>query len=264
MAAIVKANTTLSTGGLVVLRRSFQTSSRGQVSYNADYVCLAQFANTHAPKFRSKTEPPSSLPPALLLLNLTRTPTLEALETTTEHGLTYYKATYTAGVETDLIFTTTSEQRNVTWRGVDRGTGETAIYSFDYISVSETVTGTNTAIPVVKGSTGRVFNIRGTTASLILSGKLSNLVQKTVESQRSTRGRGGEYENSATSTGVYEADDVVVGRVRRQNTAETIIKNTGKRLFTFPDKNKYDPTSLTGRTGGRAFSGLDLSRSFFY
>lgn len=250
MAAIVKANTNLSTGGLAVLKRSFQTSSRGQVTYNADYVCLAQFANTHAPKFRSKTQPPTALPLQLLQLNLNNTPILESLDTVSENGLTYFKAQYVAGIETDLIFTTTTEQRTASWRLIRRSDGNATVYSFDYMSITETVTGTNTTIPIVQGSTGRVFNARGVSVADIVANRVPRLVKKTIESVRQTRSQNGTYENSASSTGIYEAEDVYYGLSGQPETTQpSTEQQPTRRTSIFPDRNQYDPTSLTGRSG---------------
>lgn len=235
MAAIVKANTSLTAGGLAVLRRTFQTTDRGQLTYNADYVCLAQFANTHAPRFRSGAQPPTPIPSSLLLLNLSRTPTLEQLDTVTENGLTYFRATYTAGVETDLVYETSSEQRNVAWRRTNLSTGSTDIYSFDYISISVTVTGTNTEIPIVRGDTGRVFNVRGTSVEAVLQNRIPNVSKTTIESSRSVRGRRGEYQNSATSTGIYEAFDETSGRPPSTGSGSS------PRTQTFPNFNQTGP-----------------------
>jgi hypothetical protein len=219
MAAIVKANTSLTAGGLAILKRTFATTDRGQVTYSADYVCLAQFAANYAPRFRSGAEPPTPIPSSMLLLNLTRTPTLVDLQTETVSGLTYFKAQYSAGVETDLVITTTSETRSVAWRTITNDL--TRASSFDYISVSVTATGTNQTIPVVRGGVGAIFNTRNVNVSSIENNRLPNVARKTIESTRQTRTQRGDYENSVTSSGVYEAEDLDQSRPERPPTTTT-------------------------------------------
>jgi hypothetical protein len=223
MAAIVKANPTLTAGGLVVIRRNFSTSDRGQVTYEAEYVCLSQFANNHAGRFRSGAEPPTPIPAAMLLLNITRTPTLVDLVSQTNNGITTFNATYAAGVQTDLVITRTSETRSVSWQ-VIRDNSPTITQGFDYISNSVTATGTNQEIPVIKGSTGRVFNGRNINLFRIIGNELRNVTQTTVESTRQVSNARGEYENSVTSTGIYEAvDSVPIGRISASETTPTAI-----------------------------------------
>lgn len=247
MAAIVKANPSLTAGGLAVLRREFNTSDRGQLFYGSDYVCLAQFAERYAPQFRSGAKPPTPIPSSMRLLNLSRTPTLESVQITTENGLTYFRAQYIAGVETDLVVTTTSEQRNISFTYELFGVETTA--SFDYISISVTVTGTNTEIPIIKGSTGAVFNTRNVKSEQILNNRISNLTRKTIESSRTTRGSRGEYENSATSTGIYDAFNETIDRtVSNVRVSQQQTKSVQK----FPSSN-YDPTSLSGIRGQSPF-----------
>lgn len=202
MSAIVKANASLTAGGLAILKRTFATTDRGQVTYNADYACLSQFAGNHAARFRSGAEPPTPIPSSMLLLNLTRTPTLVDLRTETINGLTYFNATYAAGVETDLVVTTTSETRSVSWR-IFNPNDTILNVGFDYISISVTATGTNQSIPVVRGGVGATFNSRG----LSLEKLVRSAREKTIESTKQTRTQRGDYENSVTSTGIYEAED---------------------------------------------------------
>jgi hypothetical protein len=212
MASIVKANANLTAGGLAVLKRDFATTDRGQVTYTASYVCLSQFANTHAPKFQSGGAPPTPILPQLLLLNLTKTPTLIDLQSETVNGLTYFTATYSAGVETDYVVTTATDQRNITWIRDYQGAEENPIVaSFDYMSISVTVEGTNREITIIPGSIGDIFNLRNITLEQINSTTPridgATLTRKTVQSTRQTRNQRGETTNSVTSTGIFEAQD---------------------------------------------------------
>ena len=88
MAAIVKANPSLTAGGLAVLRRQYSTTDDGTLTYEADYVCLAQFANNHIGKFRTGAQPPTPIPASMSLLRLDKTPTLYDFQTRTEQART--------------------------------------------------------------------------------------------------------------------------------------------------------------------------------
>jgi hypothetical protein len=224
MAAIVKANSHLTSGGLSVLRRSFTTSDDGQMTYAVEYMCLRQYAGRWTPSFKTGAEPPTPLPANMLLLDLTKTPTLLALETETTNELTYFRATYSAGVPTDVTITEASDTRNVSFPitypvgytvtvpfTLDGATSfvttgqETLTASFDYISVSVTAEAKNTRLPKVQGYTGAIFN-QVNTGNLIIG---TNVQATTLETTSKTKTRRGEYTYSLTSTGVYVAGPVV-------------------------------------------------------
>ena len=177
---IVKANAELTAGGLVVLKRSFTTSSTGVMTYTANYVCLAEYASRWTDQFKSSSQPPTPLPDNVLRLELTRTPRLVDLETETVNGLTYFNATYSAGVNTDLVITESSEQRTLSWVSGYNSTGQAQTSSFDYISHSVSVSGTNAEIPNVAGRTGMVFNARNCDADQIMQGKDGRVNRQTI------------------------------------------------------------------------------------
>jgi hypothetical protein len=211
MAAIIKANSTLTSGGLVVMRRSFVTSDDGSMRYSVDYCCLERFANQWTPFFRTRANPPTRLPSEMLQLNLTKTPELYDLTLETVNGLTYFKAAYSAGVSTEVIITEDSDVRNftitttrdvgysVSTPGTINGstsfvkTGEeTVTNSFDYISVTVTAQSKNTNLPRVQGRIEPIAPI-----SYSYRTQLINRSSKT----RSSRG---EYTYSFSSSGVIE------------------------------------------------------------
>jgi hypothetical protein len=213
MAAIVKANANLTAGGLSVLKRDFSTTDRGQVTYTANYVCLAAHARAWAARFRSGSEPPTPIPESLALLALTQTPKLVDLQSEIVNGLAYFNATYSAGVETDYIVTTSSEQRNIAWTVSYTGPQDNRrpiVASFDYISISVTVEAVNQTVNILPGSIGRVFNLRNVEFRQINNANSARdigLIKMTVESSRSTRDKRGHTTNSVTSTGVFDAQD---------------------------------------------------------
>lgn len=218
MAALVKANPSLTAGGLAVMRRQFSTTDDGRLNYEADYVCLAQFANNHVGKFRTKAQPPTPIPAAMSLLRLEATPALYDFNTRTENGLTYFSARYaTASLEqTEVITTETSEQRafsaQITGEVRTAGNfGTTSTVegftnvSFDYISTTVRVESkSDRVILAPKGRVGNPFNLSvGTVAGVtpLLVGKWR---ETTIETTSTTRSSRGSYSYSASSSGIYE------------------------------------------------------------
>ena len=226
MAAIVKANSSLTAGGLAVLKRNFTTSDDGLMTYFVEYCCLSQFAARYTPNFRTGAQPPTALPANMLQLQLTKTPTLYDLQTETLNGLTYFRATYSAGVPTDITITETSDVRNVSFPitypagtsvtlptyGLGGITGTTTSFvttgietitgSFDYVSYSVTATAKNAALPTVRGYVGDAFNF----VNVI---RVETALATTIETSSKTKNNRGEFTFSKTSTGVYTATPVV-------------------------------------------------------
>jgi hypothetical protein len=211
MAAIVKANPSLTAGGLAVLRRSFTTNDDGTMRYEADYCCLSQYAVRWMPSFRTKAQPPTPLPAALLQLQLAKTPELYDLQTETANGLTYFKAVYSAGVTTEVIITEESDVRNftvtatrpvgynVTTPGTINGSTifvqnatETITESFDYISITVTAEAKNANLPAVKG---RIERIGGVSFPF-------GYKETTIDRTSKTRSSRGEYTYRISSSGV--------------------------------------------------------------
>lgn len=220
MASLVKSNATLANGNLAVLSRSFTTNDEGIASYTVRYVCLERFANRWASTFRSGNQPPTPMPDYITgSALLTKQPTLFDVQMESYNGLTYFTAQYSAGVQTDVVETVSSEQRSlsftyVTTREIRPYFGgnpialitreEVAVNaSFDYISYSVTRSGTNTEIVARKGSVGPVFNCVNCDGRAIASGREANVAFTTVESATRTRRQNGEYTISVTSTGIY-------------------------------------------------------------
>lgn len=209
MAAIVKANPSLTAGGLAVLRRSFTTNDDGTMRYEADYCCLSQYAIRWMPSFRTKAQPPTALPAALLQLQLAKTPELYDLQTETANGLTYFKAVYSAGVTTEVIITEESDVRNftvttnravgynVSTPGTTNGSTtfvetstETVTESYDYVSVTVTAEAKNANLPQV---VGRVEPI----------GRLPwGYKPTTIDRTSKTRSSRGEYTFRKSSSGI--------------------------------------------------------------
>ena len=237
MAAIVKANPSLANGGLVVLKRSVTAEQEGRIIYRVDYCSLSQFSSTHTPKFRTGATPPTPLPQSLGQLNAKSAPKLFDFTTETEHGLTYYRASYSAeGTgEASFSITTSSEQRSfqktaggtiIAYRRADPTTGSGAFTSnpipvtysvaFDYISTSVTRSSRNRDLPQVGGgSVGETFNFSqsrvldsgGDIAEGLLVREVSGGVDftaSTINSTSSTRNSDGTYTYSSTSTGIYQ------------------------------------------------------------
>jgi hypothetical protein len=218
MSALVKANASLTAGNLAVLKRSFVTTDDGTMRYSVDYVCLSAYATKWTPFFRTRSQPPTPLPAAMLQLNLTKTPELYDLTTETMNGLTYFKATYSAGVSTEVIITEESDLRNFTVT-ITRDVGvnvsvpfttngatqfvkqgeETITASFDYISVTVTAESKNTNLPKVQGrveSIDKFFVVGGQFVSPAVK-----LINKTSKSRTSR----GEYTYSLSSSGTIDS-----------------------------------------------------------
>jgi hypothetical protein len=214
MAAIVKANARLTNGELSVVKRSFTTADDGTMTYAVEYVCLSKYARNWTPQFKTGAQPPTSLPANMLLLQLTKTPTLYDLQTETINGLTYFRATYSAGGTTEVIITESTEQRS--FSATVNASVETApatqtsadiLLSFDYMSVSVTASAKNTNLPKVAGRVGAPFNksvgkISGQTPRIVSGAKAT-----TIEGASTTRTGRGEYTYSKTSTGIYVVDN---------------------------------------------------------
>jgi hypothetical protein len=220
MAAIVKANSSLTAGGLVVLRRAFSTSREGRLSYSADYLCLPAFARNHAPKFITGAVPPTPLPSVVSQLQIKDNPTLYDLQTETVNGLTYFRAMYSAVGTGQASFsvTTSSDQRSFQGSknriittgppGFQTDNPVTDTLSFDYISTSVTVSSQNQSlIAAQSGSVGERLNIRATRTfaigNNIIDGGYVGTIGSTIESTSSTRNSDGTYTFSRTSTGIY-------------------------------------------------------------
>lgn len=218
MASIVKANPSLTAGGLAVLRRQFSTTDDGTCNYEADYCCLAQFANNHIGKFRTGATPPTAIPAGMSALRLSGSPKLYDFTINTQNGLTYMNARYTAA-STDpgeVITTETSEQRNFSAvlegsiripsnTGANTTQTGSVNVSFDYISTTVRVEAKNpNALPEVKGSVGAPFNVS--------IGKISNVTALVngqwrtsyIETTSKTRSSRGTYTYSKSSSGIYE------------------------------------------------------------
>jgi hypothetical protein len=229
MAAIIKANSTLTSGGIATLKRSFTTTDDGLMTYAVEYCCLSQYASRWTANFRTGAQPPTALPANMLQLQLTKTPTLYDLQTETLNGLTYFRATYSAGVPTDITITETSDVRNISFPitypagtsvrlasygfavagGITGTTNsfvttgiETITGSFDYVSYSVTATAKNAALPTVRGYVGDAFNF----VNVI---RVETALATTIETSSKTKNNRGEYTFSKTSTGVYTATPVV-------------------------------------------------------
>lgn len=221
MASLVKANPSLTAGGLAVLRRQYSTTDDGTLNYEVDYCCLAQFANNHAGRFRTGAQPPTSVPSGLSLLRLSGTPTLYDCTIRAQNGLTYFEARYSAASNDpgEVITTETSEQRNfsatvsasVQTTGGNNNSPITVngfvSLSFDYISTTVRVEAKNpNALPFTQGSVSLPFNKSVGTISgvrpLILSQYRINFIE-TTSTSRSSRGIN-TY--SKSSTGIYEVN----------------------------------------------------------
>lgn len=213
MSAIVKVNASLTAGGLAVLRRSFVTTDDGTMRYNVDYCCLSQYATRWTPYFRTRAQPPTPLPSSMLQLQLTKTPELYDLQTETLNGLTYFKASYSAGIASEVIITEESDVRNftvtinrdvgytVTTPGTINGSTsfvktaeESVTESYDYIAVTVTVESKNADAP---GVSGRVQRISGSRVPIQARAITINRTSKTRNSR-------GEYTYRKISTGVYK------------------------------------------------------------
>lgn len=218
MASIVKANPSLTSGGLAVLRRQFSTTDDGTLNYEADYCCLAQFTSNHAGKFRTGATPPTAIPGSLSQLRLDGIPTLYDVTTTTQNGLTYFNARYSAAsIDGGEIVTTESqEQRNFSAavEGSIRTAGnfgstatetDTVQVSFDYISTTVRVEAKNpNGLPQVKGTVGIPFNVSIGQISGVNALVVGKWREATIETQSTTRSSRGSYTYSKSSSGIYE------------------------------------------------------------
>jgi hypothetical protein len=218
MASIVKANPSLTNGGLAVLRRSFSTTDDGTCNYEADYCCLATFANNHIGRFRTGAQPPTAIPASMSQLRLSGTPKLYDFTTYTQSGLTYFNARYSAASlsEGEVIITESQEQRN--FSAVVEGTIRTAgnfgttttqtgfvSVSFDYISTTVRVEAKNPrSIPDVRGSVGLPFNKSVGQISGVNVLALNQWREAYIETSSKTRSSRGSYTYSKSSTGIYE------------------------------------------------------------
>jgi hypothetical protein len=220
MAAIVKANPSLTAGGLAVLRRQYSTTDDGTLNYEADYVCLSQFANNHIGRFRTGAQPPTPIPASMSQLRLDKTPTLYDFSTNTQNGLTYFNARYTAASADagEVITTESQEQRSfsavVTGSVRTAGnlggritvTGEVNV-SFDYLSTTVRVEAKNPRVlPVVKGKVGRPFNMSVGQLSGQTPTVLGQYRESTVETESKTRSTRGNYTFTKSSSGIYEVN----------------------------------------------------------
>jgi hypothetical protein len=223
MAAIVKANPSLTAGGLAVLRRSYSTTDDGTLNYEADYVCLSPFASNHIGKFRTGAQPPTAIPASMSQLRIDGTPKLYDFSTSTHNGLTYFNGRYSAASldPGEVIVTESQEQRNFSATVI--GTITTAInfggqqttrvpvpVSFDYISTTVRVEAKNPlALPNVQGSVGREFNVsvgyyNNEKPTLLLA-----YVPGVIETQSKTKSSRGNYTYSKSSTGIYEVNQAL-------------------------------------------------------
>lgn len=224
MAAIVKANPSLTAGGLAVLRRQFSTTDDGICNYEAEYVCLSQFANNHIGKFRTGAQPPTPIPASMSLLRLDKTPTLYDFSTNTQNGLTYFNARYTAASSDAGEVITTESQEQRSFSAVVTGSIRTAgnlgstitvegdvNVSFDYISTTVRVEAKNPKIlPQIRGSVGSPFNksvSKINEQTPLLVGKWRASV---VETQSTTRSSRGTYTYTKSSSGIYEVTQSLI------------------------------------------------------
>ena len=225
MAAIVKANPSLTAGGLAVLRRQYSTTDDGTLNYEAEYVCISQFANNHIGRFRTGAQPPTPIPASMSQLSLESAPKLYDFSTSTQNGLTYFSARYSAAVRglAEVTITQSQETRNFS---ATFENGEGAIYtstgnvsqivvgpftaSFDYESTTITCESkSEQSLPDLKGSVGNIRNvsistIRGTKVNL--NGR-TYWKPQTVESLSSSKSSRGNYTFRKSSSGVYVQAD---------------------------------------------------------
>jgi hypothetical protein len=219
MASIVKANASLTAGGLAVLRREYSTTDDGTLNYQAYYCCLSQFANNHIGKFRTGAQPPTAIPASMSQLRIDGTPKLYDLTTNTQNGLTYFNARYSAASldPGEVIVTESTEQRNfsATVTGKIRtpvsGFGGSSIVegdvnlSFDYISTTVRVEAKNPrALPDIEGTVGLPFNVSVTQLQGLNPVVLGTYRASTVETTSKTRSSRGTYTYTKSSSGIYE------------------------------------------------------------
>ena len=219
MSAIVKANASLTSGGISRLRQSINTDAQGRVEYSADFVCLASFANNWKSYFVTGAEPPVAISARLIdTTQFTSTPKLYSVQSESLNGLAYFYARYSAGIKTDIEETVTSEQRNLSYTRPD---GFPA--SFDYISVSVTRSSMNNTLDVRAGSVGAIFNTFNCDANLIRSNQDPQVFQTTIDSASSVKSTNGTYRITTTSSGVYVA--------RQYNVPQSSTPTQQKKIY---------------------------------
>lgn len=218
MPSIVKANASLTAGGIAVIRRQYSTTDDGTLNYEVEHCCLSQFANNYIGRFRSGATPITAIPSSMSSLRLQGVPTLYDMVTRTENGLTYFSAKYSAASNApgEVIITESTEQRSfsATVDGSIRTagnfgstatvTGSVAV-SFDYMSKTVRVEAKNPSILTrAEGDVSEPFNI----SIGKISGVTPNIVGKyrkaTIESESTTRSTRGIYTYSKSSSGIYE------------------------------------------------------------
>ena len=249
----------------MLLKASLDASDSGQATYSAAYCCLRSYAGVWMPRFRSGATPVTPIPQEILALPLTSQPKLIDVSTESANGLFYFNATYSAGIESDVVITTSTDIRNISWISGYNGT-QRITSSFDYVSTSVRATATNAEVPIINGSVGPPFNTRKFTAGV------TDVRKDTIVQTSRTRSNRGEYQNSVTSTGIYVAYDAPepvnnssaggsststpVAQVQRVRPVIGSNPATNRpSTVKFRDPNAYDPTSLSGITGKSPFSG---------
>jgi hypothetical protein len=200
MSSIIRANASLTAGGLAVVNRSYSNDLEGSLNYSVTYVCLDSFAKTNAALFRIGSAPPTPLPSHLIALDLRSAPGLTALTTRTENGLAYFEARYASSTNSEFVITQSEETKVFAASRVvtSSGTDTTFTLTFDYISRTVRVSATNTYPPGVKGSVGAPFNVVGNTNSVYFR-------STTIETKSKTRSSRGNFSFETNSTGIYEA-----------------------------------------------------------
>ena len=218
MASIVKANASLTAGGIAVIRRQYSTTDDGTCNYEAEYCCLARFANNYIGRFRSGANPITSIPASMSSLRLQGVPKLYDMVTRTERGLTYFSAKYSAASNApgEVIITESTEQRSfsATVQGSIRTAGNfgsTATVNgsvglaFDYMSKTVRVEAKNPRIlQRAEGDVGLPFNISIGQISGVTPLVSGTYRKATIESTSTTRSSRGIYTYSKSSSGIYE------------------------------------------------------------
>jgi hypothetical protein len=200
MSSIIRANASLTAGGLAVTNRSYSNDLEGSLNYSVTYVCLDSFAKTNAALFRIGSTPPTPLPPHLIALDLRTAPGLTSLTTRTENGLAYFDAQYASSTNSEFVITESEETKVFSASRLARVNGVDTTYTltFDYISRTVSVSATNTFPPALQGSVGRPFNVVGNTSYVYYR-------STTIETKSKTRSSRGNFSYATNSTGIYEA-----------------------------------------------------------
>jgi hypothetical protein len=222
MASIVKAKNSLNNGGLAVLKRTFSTADGGQVNYRADYACLSQFANNHTRKFLSGSQPPTSIPSAMLLLNLSEPPALNDLQTETTNGMTYFRASYMAYLP-DVIIETSTEQslsslsgtRNYSYFKIVFANGlftpKEFVYSRNWrAQILITSVTTSSQGRASSAARGQAAGGSGSAGYIIISreGPVPTLSSELVTTSRTYKSSDGKIRTDATTTVIVSAPTV--------------------------------------------------------